>query len=43
MPAGKVGGKILKGKTIVSEEQNPGYWALINDIKSNRVALHSMG
>jgi predicted enzyme related to lactoylglutathione lyase len=37
------GGKILKGKTIISEEQNLGYWALINDSEGNRVALHSMG
>ena len=37
------GGAILKEKTIVSEEQNLGYWALIKDTEGNRVALHSMG
>jgi len=37
------GGNILKTKTLVSEEQNLGYWALIKDTEGNRVALHSMG
>ena len=37
------GGKILKPKTVVSEEQNLGYWALMKDTEGNRVALHSMG
>jgi len=37
------GGKILKGKTMISEEQNLGFWALINDSEGNRIALHSMG
>jgi predicted enzyme related to lactoylglutathione lyase len=37
------GGTILKPKTIVSEEQNLGYWALMKDTEGNRVALHSMG
>jgi predicted enzyme related to lactoylglutathione lyase len=36
------GGKILQAKTIISEEQNLGYWALIKDTEGNRVALHSM-
>jgi predicted enzyme related to lactoylglutathione lyase len=36
------GGTILKTKTLVSEEQNLGYWALIKDTEGNRVALHSM-
>jgi len=37
------GGVILKAKTIISEEQNLGYWALLSDTEGNRVALHSMG
>ena len=37
------GGIILKSKTIISEEQNLGYWALMKDTEGNRVALHSMG
>ena len=37
------GGAVLKEKTLVSEEQNLGYWALIKDTEGNRVALHSMG
>jgi len=37
------GGTVLKPKTIVSEEQNLGYWALMKDTEGNRVALHSMG
>ena len=37
------GGTILKPKTIISEEQNLGYWALIKDTEGNRVAFHSMG
>ena len=37
------GGTILKPKTLISEEQNLGYWALIKDTEGNRVALHSMG
>ena len=37
------GGTILKPKTIISEEQNLGYWALMKDTEGNRVALHSMG
>jgi len=37
------GGAVLKEKTLVSEEQNLGYWALIKDSEGNRVALHSMG
>lgn len=37
------GGSILQPKTIISEEQNLGYWALIKDTEGNRVALHSMG
>ena len=36
------GGTILKSKTIISEEQNLGYRALIKDTEGNRVALHSM-
>jgi len=36
------GGNVLKTKTLVSEEQNLGYWALIKDTEGNRVALHSM-
>ena len=36
------GGIILKAKTIISEEQNLGYWALMRDTEGNRVALHSM-
>ncbi|HEX5152077.1 MAG TPA: VOC family protein [Parafilimonas sp.] len=37
------GGTIIKAKTIISEEQNLGYWALMKDTEGNRVALHSMG
>ena len=37
------GGTIIQHKTIISEEQNLGYWALIKDTEGNRVALHSMG
>jgi len=37
------GGVILQSKTIISEEQNLGYWALLKDTEGNRVALHSMG
>ena len=37
------GGKILKPKTKISEEQNLGFWALITDTEGNNVALHSMG
>ena len=37
------GGTILRPKTIISEEQNLGYWALLKDTEGNRVALHSMG
>jgi len=37
------GGTILKSKTIISEEQNLGYWALLKDSEGNRIALHSMG
>ena len=37
------GGTIIQPKTIISEEQNLGYWALIKDTEGNRVALHSMG
>ena len=36
------GGKILKPKTKISEEQNLGFWALITDTEGNQVALHSM-
>ncbi len=36
------GGKILGSKTIISPEQNLGYWALIIDCEGNKVALHSM-
>ena len=36
------GGKILKAKTVISEDQRLGFWALINDSEGNRVALHSM-
>ena len=36
------GGKILEPKTIISPEQNLGYWALIKDSEGNKVALHSM-
>jgi len=36
------GGKILQPKTIISEEQNLGYWAMLKDTEGNRVALHSM-
>ena len=37
------GGTILQSKTIISEEQNLGYRALLKDTEGNRVALHSMG
>ena len=37
------GGKILQQKTIISEDQNLGYWALMTDTEGNNVALHSMG
>ena len=37
------GGKIVTEKTIISPDQNLGYWALITDTEGNRVALHSMG
>ena len=36
------GGTILQPKTIISEEQHLGYWALLKDTEGNRVALHSM-
>lgn len=36
------GGKILTPKTLISPEQNLGFWALISDSEGNRVALHSM-
>ncbi len=36
------GGKILKKKTNISEDQQLGYWALMNDTEGNNVALHSM-
>lgn len=36
------GGKIIKPKTKISEEQNIGFWALIADTEGNKVALHSM-
>ena len=39
----QAGGKILNAKSLISPEQNLGYWALINDTEGNRVALHSMG
>lgn len=35
-------GKIIMQKTLISPEQNLGFWALINDTEGNRVALHSM-
>jgi predicted enzyme related to lactoylglutathione lyase len=37
------GGTIIQHKTIISEEQNLGYWALLKDTEGNRIALHSMG
>jgi len=37
------GGRILQKKTIISEQQNLGFWALITDTEGNKVALHSMG
>jgi uncharacterized protein len=37
------GGKVITPKTLISAEQQLGYWALINDTEGNRVALHSMG
>lgn len=37
------GGKILQQKTIISDDQHLGYWALITDTEGNKVALHSMG
>jgi predicted enzyme related to lactoylglutathione lyase len=37
------GGKTLKHKTKISEDQNIGFWALITDTEGNNVALHSMG
>ena len=37
------GGKILKQKSKISEEQNIGFWALITNTEGNNVALHSMG
>ena len=37
------GGKIITAKTLISPEQNLGYFALIVDGEGNRVALHSMG
>lgn len=36
------GGIILNAKTVISAEQNLGFWALIKDTEGNRVALHSM-
>jgi len=36
------GGKILKQKTKISEDQNLGFWALVADTEGNNVALHSM-
>jgi len=37
------GGTIIRLKTLISEEQNLGYRALVKDTEGNRVALHSMG
>lgn len=37
------GGKVLTEKTLISPEQNLGFWALISDSEGNRIALHSMG
>lgn len=37
------GGKVLKEKTLISPEQQLGYWALVGDTEGNNVALHSMG
>ena len=39
----EAGGNVLKEKTLISAEQQLGYWALISDTEGNRVALHSMG
>lgn len=39
----KANGKILQEKTVISEEQSLGFWAMIMDSEGNRVALHSMG
>jgi predicted enzyme related to lactoylglutathione lyase len=36
------GGKICMQKTLISPEQNLGYWAIVTDTEGNRVALHSM-
>ena len=36
------GGKVLEPKTLISPEQNLGYYALIIDSEGNKVALHSM-
>ena len=36
------GGKVIKEKTLISAEQQLGYWALISDSEGNNVALHSM-
>jgi uncharacterized protein len=36
------GGKISQPKTLISDQQQLGFWALITDTEGNRVALHSM-
>ena len=36
------GGTIITEKTLISQEQQLGYWALIMDTEGNRIALHSM-
>jgi predicted enzyme related to lactoylglutathione lyase len=36
------GGQVIKEKTVISPDQNLGFWALIKDTEGNRVALHSM-
>jgi uncharacterized protein len=38
----RAGGKILHEKTLISEQQQLGYRALIADSEGNHVALHSM-
>ena len=36
------GGKVIEEKTLISEEQQLGYRAIITDSEGNRLALHSM-
>lgn len=38
----EAGGHVMQDKTLVSEELELGYYAIIRDTEGNRIALHSM-